>query len=102
MAAGNPGLLVTLQAKSGRQNDLAEFLNSGLQVVAREAGTVTWYAFRINADTFGIYDTFRTEDDRQAHLSGKVAQALMQVADDLLESPPEILPIDVLATKKRI
>lgn len=102
MGSGNPGLLVTLQAKDGRQNDLSDFLRSGLQTVARESGTVTWYAFRINADTFGIYDTFGDEADRNTHLSGKLAQALMEVADDLLAAPPEILPIDVLATKKRI
>ena len=85
MTTDNPGLLVTLQAKPGRENDLADFLNGGLATVTREPGTVTWYAFRINENTFGIYDTFRSEAGRQAHLSGKVAAALM-------EGDPTIVP----------
>lgn len=102
MTTDNPGLLVTLQAKPGRENDLADFLNGGLATVTREPGTVTWYAFRINENTFGIYDTFRSEAGRQAHLSGKVAAALMEVADDLLTGPPNIRQIDVLATKAKL
>lgn len=93
------GLLVTLEAKPGKEDEVAEFLRAGQSIVENEAGTVTWYAFRQSTGTFGIFDTFGTDDGRQAHLSGEVAKALGQVAGELLVSPPEIRPIDILATK---
>jgi quinol monooxygenase YgiN len=95
----NVGLLVTLEAKPGKEDEVAAFLNGGLALVEQEPGTVTWYAFRQDQNTFGIFDTFGTDDGRQAHLSGAVAAALGQVAGDLLASPPQIRPIDVLAAK---
>jgi len=93
------GLLVTLEAKPGRQEEVAKFLNDGLAIVEGEPGTVTWYAIRQTDTTFGIFDTFATEEGRQAHLSGQVAAALGQIADELLASPPEIRPVQVLASK---
>ena len=69
----NVGLLVTLEAKPGKEDEVAAFLNGGLALVEQEPGTVTWYAFRQDQSTFGIFDTFGTDDGRQAHLSGAVA-----------------------------
>ncbi len=99
MSAMNPGLLAILEAKPGKQGALAEFLNTGLAVVAREPGTRSWYAFRITESSFGIYDTFVDDDARQKHLSGPLAKALQGVADELLARPPEIRPLEVLASK---
>jgi quinol monooxygenase YgiN len=82
------GLFVTLEAKPGKESDLATFLEGGLPVVAAEAGTVTWYAIQQSASTFVIFDTFLDEEGRQAHLSGDLARALGQVADHLLAAPP--------------
>ena len=93
------GLLVTLEAKPGREDEVAKFLNDGLAIVEGEPGTVTWYAIRQGDTTFGIFDTFGTEDGRQAHLSGQVAAALGQIAGELLASPPDIRPVDILASK---
>jgi hypothetical protein len=58
-----------------------------------------WFAFRAGPTTFGIFDAFGTDDGRQAHLSGQVAQALGKIAADLLASPPDIKPVDILADK---
>jgi hypothetical protein len=44
-------------------------------------------------------DAFPGPAERQAHLDGRIAAALMQNADRLLAGPPEILPADVLAAK---
>ncbi|HVV24368.1 MAG TPA: antibiotic biosynthesis monooxygenase [Pseudonocardiaceae bacterium] len=93
------GLLVTLEAKPGRQDEVAQFLEAGRALVEQEPETVSWYAFRLNETTFGIFDTFPDDDGRDAHLSGQVAKALGQVSDDLLASPPDIQPVDVLAAK---
>lgn len=93
------GLLVTLEAKPGKEAEVEAFLKSALPLAQNEPDTLTWYVFKINASTFGIYDTFAGEQGRQAHLSGPIAEALMAKADELLAKPPLIQPIDILAVK---
>jgi hypothetical protein len=41
----------------------------------------------------------RSESERQAHLSGRVAAALMAKAPDLFQQPPRIEKLDVLTAK---
>lgn len=93
------GLLALLEARPGKGEELAEFLRQGRELAAAENGTVTWYAFRISETTYGIFDTFEGEDDRQAHLTGRIPAALAQVGPDLLAGEPDIRPLDVLAVK---
>ena len=93
------GLLALLEAKPGKGNDLGAFLESGRALAAAEEGTVTWYAFKISDTTYGIFDTFETEEARQAHLSGQIPAALGQVGPDLLASDPDIRTIDIVAVK---
>jgi quinol monooxygenase YgiN len=93
------GLLATLEAKPGKEAELEAFLKSALPLAQNEPDTKTWYAFKINANTFGIFDTFEYEQGRQAHLSGPIASALMAKADELLAQPPLIQNIDILASK---
>ena len=93
------GLLALLEAKPGKGEELAHFLRPGRELAAAESGTVTWYAFKISDTTYGIFDTFEGEDDRQAHLNGQIPAALGQVGPDLLAADPDIRTIDVLAVK---
>lgn len=93
------GLLVTLEAKPGKEVELAEFLTSALELAVDEPGTSTWYAFRINASQFGIYDTFADSAGRESHLVGEIAKALGEHSDELLAAPPQIKPVEVLALK---
>ena len=95
----NRGLLATLEAKPGKADELGAFLQAGRELAVAEPGTVTWYAFRLGETTFGIFDTFETEDARQAHANGEIPMALAQVAADLLAAEPDIRPIDVIAVK---
>ncbi|MGA8876098.1 MAG: antibiotic biosynthesis monooxygenase [Candidatus Korobacteraceae bacterium] len=92
-------LLVRLEAKPGKEEEVAEFLRSALPLAQGEPGTVSWFAFRIGASTFGIFDTFNDEAGRQAHLSGPIAAALMAKAPELLAQPPIIEKLDLLAGK---
>jgi len=92
-------LWVPLEARQGKEDEVAEFLTGALPLVEAEPGTRTWYAVRWGPSSFGIFDTFDDEDGRQAHLSGKVAEALMAKADELFSSPPQINQLDVLADK---
>ncbi len=93
------GLLVLLEAKPGREDEVAQFLRDGQAIVEQEPDTVVWYALRLGDTSFGIFDAFATDDGRQAHLSGQVAAALGQIAPDLLAAAPDIRPVDVLAVK---
>ncbi len=93
------GLLVTLKAKPGKQDELADFLASALPLAQDEPDTTAWFAIKMDETTFGIFDVFPGAEGRQAHLDGQIAAALMGKADELLASPPDIKPVDVLAAK---
>lgn len=92
-------LLVRLEAKPGKEAEVEQFLRGGLAIVQGEPATTAWFAIRMGPTTFGIFDAFPDEAGRQAHLSGQVAEALMQKASDLLAQPPDIQKIDVIADK---
>ena len=78
---------------------MESFLKSGLAVVEDEPDTIAWFAIRLGKSTFGIFDAFPDESGRQAHLAGRVAEALMAKADELFSQPPSIEKVDVLAAK---
>jgi quinol monooxygenase YgiN len=92
-------LYVRLEAKPGKEQEVADFLRSGLPLVEEEPATVAWFGIQMGPSTFGIFDAFPDEAGREAHLSGKVAAALMAKAPDLLAEPPKIAKVDVLAAK---
>jgi len=92
-------LLVRLEAKPGKEEEVANFLRSGLPLVQSEPDTITWYGIQLGASTFGIFDTFPHDEGRTAHLAGSVASALMENASHLLSKDPLIEFVDVLAAK---
>ena len=92
-------LYVPLEAKPGKEKDVESFLSSGLPLVQQEPATIAWFGIRLGPSTFGIFDAFPDEAGRQAHLSGKVAAALMEKAGELFSQPPSIEKVDVLAAK---
>jgi quinol monooxygenase YgiN len=92
-------LYVPLEAKPGKEKEVAEFLKSALPLVDAEPGTVSWFAMQNGPSSFAIFDTFDDETGRNAHLNGKVAAALMAKAGELLVKPPAIHKIDILADK---
>jgi quinol monooxygenase YgiN len=92
-------LFVRLEAKPGKEDEVASFLKSGLSLVQQEPATIAWFGIRLGPTTFGIFDAFPDEAGRQAHLNGKVAAALMAKAGELFSQPPSIEKVDVLAAK---
>jgi quinol monooxygenase YgiN len=92
-------LWVRLEAKPGKEADVEAFLRAGLLLVQAEPATAAWFGVRLGPSTFGIFDAFPDEAGRNAHLSGRVAAALMEKAPDLLTKPPAIEKVDVLAAK---
>jgi quinol monooxygenase YgiN len=92
-------LFVRLEAKPGKEAEVETFLRGGLPLVEEEPETTAWFGIRLGPSTFGIFDAFPDDAGRQAHLSGKVAAALMAKASDLFAKPPAIEKVDVLAAK---
>ena len=93
------GVLALLQAKPEKAAELAGLLVRARELALVEQQTVSWYAFKADEVTYGIFDTFESEAGRQAHLGGEIAKALLSVAPELLAKDPEIRPIDLLAVK---
>lgn len=93
------GLIVRLEAKNGREDALAAFLEDALPLVREERRTVVWLGLRVGPTSFAIVDAFPDDEGRREHLNGAVAAALLAHADELLAAPPEIAPADVLAAK---
>ena len=93
------GLFVRLEAKPGKEKDVAAFLKQGLQMAHEETTTPLWFALRLGPSTFGVFDAFADESGRQAHLNGRIAKALFANAPDLLAAPPSIEKHEVLGAK---
>jgi quinol monooxygenase YgiN len=93
------GILALIEAKPGKEGAVAEILSGAVALAREEASTLTWYAFRLGPLSFGIFDTFSDEAGRKAHLEGRIAQALLGKADELLAAAPNIQMVDLVAVK---
>jgi quinol monooxygenase YgiN len=92
-------LYAHLKAKPGKGAEVEALLKAAATMAKAEPGTITWYAFAEDDHTYGIFDTFETEEARQAHLDGQIAKTLMAKADELLAQPPAIHKIRVISNK---
>jgi quinol monooxygenase YgiN len=93
------GLFARLEAKPGKEREVEAFLNRGLQLAQQEVTTPVWFAIRLGARTFGVFDAFRDEPGRETHLNGPIAKALMAQASELLAAPPVIERLEILGAK---
>jgi len=93
------GILATMEAKEGKGDELGELLAGAREHAEAEGGTITWYAFKMSNTTYGIFDTFETEEGRQAHLSGPIVKTLGEAGPDLLDGEPVLMQLDILAVK---
>jgi quinol monooxygenase YgiN len=92
-------LFARLEAKPGKEAEVASFLETGLALANQEATTPIWFALKLSPTTFGVFDAFYDEAGREAHLRGPIAQALMAKAPELLATAPSIDRVDVLGLK---
>jgi quinol monooxygenase YgiN len=103
MTTSTPTLTVSfvarLVAKPDTSDEVASFLADAVGLANQEAGTIVWFALRTDPTTFWIVDAFPSDADRQAHLNGPIAAALMANAERLFAAAPEILPAEILAAK---
>lgn len=93
------GILALLEARPGKETELAAFLAGALPLAQQEPATAAWFALKLGPSRFGIFDAFPDEAGRQAHLDGAIAKALFARAEELLAAPPQIELLEVLAAK---
>ena len=91
------GLLVTLEARAGKEADAEAFLKSSQPLALHEKGTLKWYAIKLGPRKFGIFDTFSNEAGRNAHLTGEIAKALGARASELFAVSPQVEKVEILA-----
>ncbi|KAF5384597.1 hypothetical protein D9757_007454 [Collybiopsis confluens] len=102
--AATVGLLVPLVAKESKTQAVVDFLQVGYSLVPSEPLTREWFAVAYEESkppTYAIFDTFAAEEGRHIHLTGQIAQALMDNAKDLLAEDPDIGKLNVLASVVR-
>ena len=92
-------LFARLEAKPGKEEEVAAFLMQGLELANQETTTPLWFALRLGPSTFAIFDAFHDEAGRQKHLNGPIAKALMEKAPSLLATSPVIERMEVLGAK---
>ena len=95
-------LVVKITAKDNQSETVAKFLADALPLAQAENFTPVWFAFRASTNTFYIVDAFSSPEDRQKHLNGEIAAALMSKAENLLAEAPSIEQVDILASKMPI
>jgi quinol monooxygenase YgiN len=93
-------LFARLEAKPGKENDVAKLLEAGLGMAKQEPTTTLWFALRLGPTTFGVFDAFADETGRQTHLNGPIAKALVARAPELFAKAPSIEPLEVLGVKQ--
>ena len=91
-------LYVQLEAKPGKEQEVATFLSGARTMINDEPDTTAWFALKMGPRTFGIFDAFASEGGRDAHLRGKLAKQITSKAD-LFVKTPEMQRIEVLADK---
>lgn len=92
-------LFVPLQPKSSA---LGDFLKAGRSLAVEEEGTLQWLALKYKgADTYAIFDTFPDAASRNAHMTGKIPDALMATAESLITQAPDMVEgqASILASK---
>jgi quinol monooxygenase YgiN len=99
MKKATKAILARIEAKPEHASDVEALLAGAIALANQENGTTTWFSFKLNDTTFGIFDTFADNEGRDAHLNGEIANALLSKADQWLRVAPEILKADVLAAK---
>ena len=93
------GFAFLLKVKPGKEQELEDFLEAAEPLAEAEPETTTWFAYKVDDETYGIFDGFLDDAGRQAHAEGEIATGLLARADELLRETPVLTKVDILASK---
>ncbi|KZV87115.1 hypothetical protein EXIGLDRAFT_840226 [Exidia glandulosa HHB12029] len=94
------GLLVPFTAQPDTAADVQSFVQGATPLAAAEPRTLQWFGASLQNITDNeliVFDTFATEEDREAHLGGQVAAGLLSQIGAL--SSLNVIPYDIFAIK---
>ncbi len=93
------GLLIRIEAKPDKVQEVEAMLKTAVDKVRQETATVVWFALRLGPTTFGVFDASVDEANRQAHLAANGAALRGPAAAELFADSPSIEYVDVIAAK---
>lgn len=93
------GLLVRMDVRLGRENEVEQLLRAVQAASQQETGTMAWFAIRYGKHEYGVCDVFPDEAARDAHLAGPTVRDVIDRSGELLMQPLRIRRFDVLAEK---
>jgi len=93
------GAWSTFDAKPGREAETEAFLQDCRAGIAREPGTMTFFALRIGPGRYATFASFADAGALQTHIEGPTAGAVRACAGELFTAPPAIVQAVVLAAK---
>ncbi len=92
-------LLARFESVTQQDENVEQLLFAARATVQQEPATKAWFGLRFGRGDYGIFDVFTDDAGRQVHLDGDVATALMGAKGVVLADTPEILPLDIIASK---
>lgn len=92
-------LLTKLEAIPGKEAAVEEFLRDAFQIIAEEEHAVHWFALKIGAHTYGVFDTFENEEHREAHISGRIWKLIMDRDTELFSRSPQVHTAEIVIGK---
>jgi hypothetical protein len=86
-----------LESAHGKDAEVEEFLRSS---VALLKGAVTaWFGLRFGRSEYGMFAAFPDDSGRDSYLAGPLANATSDRVGTLFAGPPQVIRLDVLASK---
>ncbi|MGC0366790.1 quinol monooxygenase YgiN [Rhodococcus sp. 27YEA15] len=88
-------VVATIPAKSGSENEVRSALSALVEASRAEEGNVSYELFESEAapGTFVTIETWRSQDDLNAHMQSAHLQAALAAAGPLLDGAPAIHPL---------
>ena len=81
----------TLKVLPGQQAEAEKFFAGSREVMDAESGTTSFFALKIDADTYGIFDTFVDQAALDEHIAGPSGKnAVFALIGKIFAGPPTI------------
>ncbi|MFD9699943.1 putative quinol monooxygenase [Lentzea sp. NPDC059081] len=88
---GELAIWATLKVLPGKQGEAEEFFAFSKEVLDAEPGTTSFFAVRIDDETYGIFDTFTDQEALDVHIEGASGKkAVQDLVGTVFAGPPVI------------
>ncbi|WP_375287058.1 putative quinol monooxygenase [Sphingomonas sp.] len=101
-ADGAKAFSILIEARPGCEDEVIRMLADIRACVEHEPATGPWYAYRLSATQFAIFEAFPNIAGRDAHVAGGGGDIFRDVArmNRILASPAQVRKVDVLFAKQ--